>query len=529
MSLEEIEQQYFTRVHIRNLFAEVQKIYESSLPDTDERARVAYLMGVYYHPTREKALDYYAEARRIAVKAGNKRLRSDLLNKDGNYAMRAGDLKRVNELERQALSLATEAEHPYGIACACYMLAHVAIRFGLREEGIEYLGQSLRVSKEHGILKWQERIFAFLSELYTRSQECAIGREYGLEAVRIARELGMEHDLHENLLHLAGVELALKKYATVMEIVAAVRNMLPEDERGLWSGTHGLTAEVHTAKRRYKQAESEFRTALSIADYPYPEKDRSGLHAGLAKLYLETERPEQALEEGFAALADAEKSLDSGSRKDALNLLHTIYKEQGDYKHAHEYLERANALIAESDTQLLKSRLEYHALKNDYEVEQVKLETQAKESELLRLRLEHKDRELSDKVRHLVKQAETLRQFQSDLRALIRRTPADDPAAKEIRSRLAAFPEPELNWQEFEQEFAEAHPDFLPRLSKRFPDLTQMETRVAAMVQMDLKSSDIAQLFSITERAVEFHRLNLRKKLQLKKGDQLNTVLAQLS
>ena len=53
-----------------------------------------------------------------------------------------------------------------------------------------------------------------------------------------------------------------------------------------------------------------------------------------------------------------------------------------------------------------------------------------------------------------------------------------------------------------------------------------MEQRVAAMIRMDLKSADIARLFSITERAVEFHRLNLRKKLPLKKTEQLTKYLS---
>ncbi len=97
---------------------------------------------------------------------------------------------------------------------------------------------------------------------------------------------------------------------------------------------------------------------------------------------------------------------------------------------------------------------------------------------------------------------------------------------KDIRARLAAFPESEVHWNEFEKDFLEVHPEFLQLLSEKFPDLTKMEQRIAAMIRMDLKSADIARLFSITERAVEFHRLNLRKKLKLKKTEQLTKYLS---
>ena len=148
MTLEEIEQLHFTRVPIAELFSEIEQVYGSSQPDTDAHARASYLMGVYYEQRdREKAVDYYSNAQRIATTLNNKRLISDMLHYEANEALRSGDLGTVNRLEQQALALAIEVNHPHRICFAYYMLAIVALRYGAHEEGIDYLKHGIHISE----------------------------------------------------------------------------------------------------------------------------------------------------------------------------------------------------------------------------------------------------------------------------------------------------------------------------------------------------------------------------------------------
>jgi tetratricopeptide (TPR) repeat protein/DNA-binding CsgD family transcriptional regulator len=529
MTLEEIEQLHFTRVPIAELFSEIERVYGSSQPDTDARARALYLMGVYYElHDREKAVAYYSEAQRIATKLNNKRLISDLLHYEANEALRSGDLAVVNRLEQQALALAIEVKHPHRICFAYYMLAIVALRYGAHEEGIDYLKHGLDVSERHGILKVQIRLLSKLAEVCLLSQNPVTGKKYANGAIRIATELSMNNEILEATIRLATIEFELKNYAEVTKLVTKVGKILPKENHQLWFGIHTLMGKVYESKRKYELSESEFRTALSLTDYVNSARVRANIHAHLAELYLVTKKPQQAVQESLAGLADAEKAQDVYHRKEAFRYVHESYKMLGDYKQAYDYLERYNAILSQNDMELLKSRLAYHELKSDYEQEKLKSETQTKKSELLRIKLDYKEQELTEKIRHLIKQAEAVRQFRNDLRALIRRTPTDDPSVNDIRARLASFTEEEINWNEFEKDFMELHPEFLQTLSEKFPDLTKMEQRIAAMIRMDLKSADIARLFSITERAVEFHRLNLRKKLKLKKTELLPQYLSNL-
>jgi len=57
---------------------------------------------------------------------------------------------------------------------------------------------------------------------------------------------------------------------------------------------------------------------------------------------------------------------------------------------------------------------------------------------------------------------------------------------------------------------------FSHNLRSKYYDLTRMEIQIASMVRAGRTTSEIAQLLNSTERAVEFHRHNLRAKLGLK-------------
>jgi len=53
-----------------------------------------------------------------------------------------------------------------------------------------------------------------------------------------------------------------------------------------------------------------------------------------------------------------------------------------------------------------------------------------------------------------------------------------------------------------------------------------MEVKVCALLKLKLMPLDIAQLLCLSERSVEWHRLNVRKKLGVARGQDVYEVLA---
>ena len=58
---------------------------------------------------------------------------------------------------------------------------------------------------------------------------------------------------------------------------------------------------------------------------------------------------------------------------------------------------------------------------------------------------------------------------------------------------------------------------FLKKLSSQYLNLTPTEIQVANLIREGKSTKEIAEVLTISERAIEFHRNNIRDKLGLKK------------
>lgn len=79
----------------------------------------------------------------------------------------------------------------------------------------------------------------------------------------------------------------------------------------------------------------------------------------------------------------------------------------------------------------------------------------------------------------------------------------------------------ELEWEQFENLYDQAHSDFFKRLKADFPLLTPSDLRLCAYLRMNLSSKEIAPLLNISVRGVEERRYRLRKRLDLRSDQNL--------
>ena len=77
------------------------------------------------------------------------------------------------------------------------------------------------------------------------------------------------------------------------------------------------------------------------------------------------------------------------------------------------------------------------------------------------------------------------------------------------------------DWQEFETVFQQVHVQFFEQLRKNHPDLTSAETRLCAMMRLNLDSKDMATIMGISQDSLRIARYRLRKKLGIDKGANL--------
>ena len=89
-------------------------------------------------------------------------------------------------------------------------------------------------------------------------------------------------------------------------------------------------------------------------------------------------------------------------------------------------------------------------------------------------------------------------------------------ASRALQEMIASsIPHSEGYWNEFMLQFSGVYPDFFKNLKISFPDLTQHELRICAMIKLNLSLQDIAHALNITSDSARKAKYRIYKKMRL--------------
>jgi tetratricopeptide (TPR) repeat protein len=239
-------------------------------------------------------------------------------------------------------------------------------------------------------------------------------------------------------------------------------------------------------------------------------------------------------EEGLARLEEAlaladelgEKKTASEAHKDIAD----AYSKIGDTAQAFEHLTKHLALDKEifseesrKSVEKFNMRVAIADMESQKEVQRLKAE---RSESILRL----KERDLANTASSLAAQTELLGNFRADLRKIVLRPDRYEPEdiIRQVKAKLKELPCEMIDFSKFEGQFATVHPEFRAKLEMTYPELTPQEVKMCMLIHVKLQTAAIARLMCLSERTVEKHRENTRKKLDLKKGEDLAEVLRKL-
>jgi DNA-binding CsgD family transcriptional regulator len=83
-------------------------------------------------------------------------------------------------------------------------------------------------------------------------------------------------------------------------------------------------------------------------------------------------------------------------------------------------------------------------------------------------------------------------------------------------------------FEDFEKYFIEVHPRFYNSLKQKYPDLSQNELKVCALIRLNLNNKQIAEITGKSSRSVENTRYFIRKKMDLSLEDNLFEEISKL-
>lgn len=173
-----------------------------------------------------------------------------------------------------------------------------------------------------------------------------------------------------------------------------------------------------------------------------------------------------------------------------------------------------------------------YSIKHEQQQQRLQLELETSEKEVMKLKneklsaeVDYKNKELSAMTIHMIKRSEVL----NKLKTHIKEASKDSTTTKETLStllrmiRVAEKSQEEYN--DFNQQFFEVNRDFFEKLQASYPDLTNNELKLCALLKMDLSTKEIAQIFNNSTKAVEIGRYRLRKKLGIDSTTKIQSFL----
>lgn len=148
-------------------------------------------------------------------------------------------------------------------------------------------------------------------------------------------------------------------------------------------------------------------------------------------------------------------------------------------------------------------------------------------NENLQTELNLKNDQLTSITMQLLKNKEFIQNVQEKIGDTL-----DKGASKQDLRRLMKTIDQELSdedyWNKFAYHFDQVHGNYLEKLSNNNIRLSPREIKLAAFLRMNMSSKEIAKFLNITIRGVELARYRLRKKLNLKREQNLVEFLIDL-
>lgn len=145
------------------------------------------------------------------------------------------------------------------------------------------------------------------------------------------------------------------------------------------------------------------------------------------------------------------------------------------------------------------------------------------ENSVLNQKLENRRREYTNIALNITNQKEFLQMLSGIIDDIRNADEKEfiDKKLKELSTLLRQKMSFSDETEEFYSKIEKTDRDFRQKLASRFPDLTEQEKKLAILLRLSLSSKEISSLLGISSKSVEIARYRLRKRLNLKQGENL--------
>lgn len=509
-----------------------------------EQADVTNLLGLIYMGEAKyyQAEKYYKDALYMYIDIDDSVGVVIALHNIGVVNFYRGEYDEVARYYRSSLKLAERLENERFINVN---LLNLGLLFSAQKDyqkAKQYIRKALINFRSSGEKAGEANAMVHLASAYFNDGQMDSSLAMNKEALRLYTEVGSENGISQALSHIADIMVEYQKYSeakTYFEQAITLRRK-NQDQYGMAISFTGLAnawygmGNIGIAKLYYdsaltlsKQIGTIWQTAevyQSIAHFHSKQGNYKEAYQALEEFTLLKDslfnREKMEVAKELAAQYEMDKANEEIEQQKSKNkilkrsntlftfllmaivviFILVIWQAISRYKrtrikHQQEIeLADKNRQLAETKQQIMASELE----KSKLEQEKIKDE------------LDFKKRELTQIALHINQQNEFLESLKQNLMEL-----KDNPEVKSLERNLDAQLNIDKQREDFELNIDLINQDFYRTLSLKFPQLTENEKKLCAMLRLNLSSKEIASIQNISPKSVDMNRYRMRKKLNL--------------
>ena len=520
-----------------------------------------------------KALEYFSQSLELYQRIDHKAYQAAVLGSISMLYGTCGDYQQSLDYRLQSLALYREVDDKHGEASAllglgfthahldnitlveeCYQeareiwqvlgdeeseakvyhnLGELYLEFDQLEKALRPLTQALETFQRHGHKRGIAKALGSLGRFHQENNELERAVEYYEEAIVIAQEIEDLNTLALITANAGRAYILTKEYDEALKVLGKANRLATNI--GLSALEQGIEDDLGTAYAALGDFEKAYRHR-SRAEELLVEVLGEGQRKAMSELQIRFDLESAMKEKEIYRLRNEqlEMIMEQRSKELAGMALHLVEKAElmESFGKQVKKIARAAGKDARSLTERLLEDLDKQNLSQDWERFEQQFDqtqggfvrrllsvypeltpTEARMSSLLKIGLSTKE------IASLLNVSE--RNVESH-RYHIRKK-LDLQSNQTLVSFLRGFEEDHASRRAVSEDQS-----FTVMLSSRYPELSETELKVCTLTRNGLTTKEIAEFLGVSQRTAEKHRYNVRKKLGLKKGQNLQGVLAGL-
>jgi len=332
-----------------------------------------------------------------------------------------------------------------------------------------------------------------------------------------------------------------KKYDEAIKVLQEIEPWFKENTPSYLVLVYAYWGLIHEQLNQPEKAISYYQKAIAISEKYQSHMDfKSYIHEKLAENYKAVEDYESGFNELIRAKQLNGQFFDGRSERNV-----SLLEIKNDYviekQHQKEVIRQQRLeKLEQQDKILLLQRIILAAslifaviisfvyvkyIRSKHKAEKILMEkTKALEMEKANELLETKNKELAASTLQLVEKDEFLKKLKTELKG-----ENGNVKVSEINRVLKSISVGNANnWEEFKLRFTDVNKNFYEKLNSAYPNLSQTDQKICALIKLNLSSKDMARLLGISTKSVHTTRHRLRKKMGLERSDNLEELIASL-